>query len=100
MAEKRVFEPKHDRVLIRPIEQEAETGILIPEACKEESLVGVVIAAGPGRLLDSGTWHNVQTFVGDEVMFGKFAGTDVFVNGETLRLVREEEILGTFRPRE
>jgi|ERR1700682_3557482 len=87
--------PLHDRVVIRRIE-EAETvrgGIIIPDTAKEKPMEGIVIAAGTGKF-EKGQTIPLAVKEGDRVLFGKYAGTEIKIDGEELLIVREEEILG------
>jgi chaperonin GroES len=90
------FQPLHDRVLVRRVEEQERTtgGIVIPDTAKEKPQRGVVLAAGTGRRLDNGTLVPLDVRAGDQILFGKFAGTDVVVGGEDLLVVKENEILG------
>ncbi len=93
MAQK--LTPLHDRVVIRRVE-EAETvrgGIIIPDTAKEKPMEGVVIAAGTGKF-EKGQTIPLAVKEGDRVLFGKYAGTEIKIDGEELLIVREEEILG------
>jgi chaperonin GroES len=88
--------PLHDRVLVRRIE-ESETvrgGIIIPDSAKEKPQQGEVVAVGDGKLLDTGERAPVAVKVGDRILFGKYSGSDIKVEGEELLIVREDEILG------
>jgi chaperonin GroES len=87
--------PLDDRVVVRPLEAEEVTagGIYLPDAAKEKPQRGKVIAAGPGKLLDSGNRGELSVKVGDEVIFGKYGGSEVEVDGEELKILRESDIL-------
>jgi len=88
--------PLHDRVLVRPTEEERTTagGIIIPDsASAEKPNNGVIIAAGNGRITDSGDVRAMDVKVGDKVLFGQYAGTAVKVEGEDLMMMKEEDIL-------
>jgi len=87
--------PLDDRVVVRPLEAEEVTagGIYLPDAAKEKPQRGKVVAAGPGKLLDSGNRGNLSVKVGDEVIFGKYGGSEVEVDGEDLKILRENDIL-------
>jgi len=89
------LKPLEDRVVIRPAESEETTvgGIVLPDNAKEKQQKGEVVAAGPGKLLDSGSRAELSVKVGDTVLFGKYAGNDVKVNGEELKIMRESDIL-------
>ena len=88
--------PLHDRVLVRRIEDETTTpgGIVIPDSAKEKPAQGEIIAAGKGKILDSGDVRALDVQVGDKVLFGKYAGTEVKVDGEELLVMREDDIVG------
>ncbi len=93
MAQK--FTPLHDRVLIRRVE-EAETvrgGIIIPDSAKEKPQEGIVLAVGTGKF-EKGQTIPLAVKEGERVLFGKYAGTEIKIDGEELLIVREEEILG------
>ena len=84
------------RVIIRPEEAEQQTasGIYLPEAAKEKPMKGKVIATGPGKLNDDGTRTPMSVKKGDIVVYGKYAGTEVDINGDQHMIVRENELLG------
>lgn len=91
------IEPFEDRVLLRKIDEEAQTsgGIYIPEtASKEPSQEAMVLAIGPGRTLDDGTITKMYLSVGERVWVGKYAGAEVTIDGETLHLMRQVDVLG------
>jgi chaperonin GroES len=87
--------PLDDRVVVQPLEAEEMTagGIVLPDTAKERQQRGKVIAVGPGRLLDSGERATVSVKVGDEVLFGKYGGTDIEIDGEDVKILRESDIL-------
>ena len=87
--------PLDDRVVVQPTEAEETTagGIVLPDSSKEKPQRGKVVAVGPGRLLDSGERGELSVSVGDEVVFGKYGGTDIEVNGEEVKILRESDIL-------
>jgi chaperonin GroES len=87
--------PLHDRLLVRRTEEEqtARGGIIIPDAAKEKPMQGEVLAVGNGRVLDNGLELVPALKVGDKVLFGKFSGTEIEMDGETVLIVREEEVL-------
>ena len=87
--------PLDDRVVIEPLEAEETTagGIVLPDAAKEKSQRGKVLAVGPGKLLDSGERSPVGVAVGDEVLFGKYGGTEIEVEGKDVKILREADIL-------
>ena len=88
--------PLHDRVVVKRLEAEHKTvsGIVIPDAAAEKPDQGKVIAAGAGKTLEDGTLRPLDIRVGDRVLFGKYAGQSVKVEGEKLRVLREEDIIG------
>ena len=90
------FTPLHDRVLIQPVEQEAKTkgGIIIPDTAKEKPVEGRVVAVGPGARDENGKLHPLDLKVGDLVLYGKWSGTEVKVDGEDLLIVKEADVMG------
>ena len=90
------FRPLHDRVLIQPLEQEAKTkgGIIIPDTAKEKPVEGKVIAVGPGGRDENGKLRPLDVKVGDRVLYGKWSGTEVKVDGEDVLIVKESDIMG------
>lgn len=90
------LKPMFDRVVVRRNEDEIEKkgSIFIPDSAKEKPMRGEVVAAGPGKRLDDGKIVALDVKAGDEVLFGKFSGSDVTVDDEELLILREEEILG------
>ena len=87
--------PLDDRVVVKPLDAEEVTagGIVLPDAAKEKPQRGKVIAVGAGKLLDSGARGELSVAVGDEVIFGKYGGSEVDVDGEELKILRESDIL-------
>ncbi|MEW4528527.1 co-chaperone GroES [Maioricimonas sp. JC845] len=87
--------PLDDRVVVEPVEAEETTagGIVLPDTAKEKPQRGKVVAVGPGRLLDSGERCPVSVGEGDEVLFGKYGGTEIEVDGAELKILRESDIL-------
>ncbi len=87
--------PLDDRIVVRPGEAEEKTagGIVLPDAAKEKPQRGTVLAVGPGRLLDSGQRSPVSVEVGDQVLFGKYGGTEIEIDGEEVKILRESDIL-------
>ena len=87
--------PLDDRVVVEPVEAEERTagGIVLPDSAKEKPQRGKVVAVGPGKLLDSGKRGELSITVGDEVIYGKYGGTDIEVNGEDVKILRESDIL-------
>ena len=90
------FRPLQDRVLVRRIEQEEKSagGIIIPDTAKEKPMEGVVIAAGPGARGDDGKLNPLDVKVGDRVLFGKWSGTEIKIDGEDLVVMKESDIMG------
>jgi len=90
------FRPLHDRVVVRRIEEEDKTagGIIIPDTAKEKPSEGEVVAAGPGARDESGKVQALDVKVGDRVLFGKWSGTEVRIDGEDLLIMKESDILG------
>ena len=90
------FRPLHDRVLIRRIEAAEKTagGIIIPDTAKEKPQEGEVVAAGTGARNDHGTIHPLEVKAGEKILFGKWSGTEVKVDGEDLIIMKESDILG------
>lgn len=88
--------PLHDRVLVERGEEETTTagGILIPDSATEKPARGKIISVGKGKILDSGEVRALDVKIGDEVLFGKYAGTEVKVDGATYLMMREEDIMG------
>ena len=87
--------PLDDRVVVRTNEAEETTagGIVLPDAAQEKPQRGTVLAVGPGRLLDSGERAAISVEVGDEILFGKYGGTDIEVDGDEVKILRESDIL-------
>ena len=97
MAKKKItIRPLDDRVVVKQLEAEEMTagGIVLPDTAKEKPQKGEIVAVGPGRLLDSGDRGGMSVKVGDHVFFGKYAGTEVKVAGDELKIMRESDILG------
>jgi chaperonin GroES len=89
------LKPLDERVVVEPVEAEEKTagGIVLPDTAKEKPQRGTVLAVGPGKLLDSGERSALSVAVGDEVIYGKYGGTDIEVNGEEVKILRESDIL-------
>ena len=90
------FRPLHDRVLIRRVESEEKTigGIIIPDTAKEKPMEGEVIAVGPGARGEDGKIQPMDVKAGDRVLFGKWSGTEVKLDGEELIIMKESDIMG------
>jgi chaperonin GroES len=88
--------PLHDRLIVRRVEERetASGGIVIPDTAREKPMEGEVLAVGKGKLLENGTKLALDVKVGDRVLFGKYSGTEVQVDGEDVLIVREDEVLG------
>ncbi|MFM7845806.1 MAG: co-chaperone GroES [Planctomycetota bacterium] len=87
--------PLDDRVVVQPLEAEEKTagGIVLPDTAKEKPQRGTVVAVGPGRLLENGKRAELSVAVDDEVIYGKYGGTDIKVNGQEVKILRESDIL-------
>ena len=90
------LQPLADRVVVKPIEREEVTrgGIVLPDTAKEKPMIGKVVACGDGKLLDSGKRGTMSVKKGDSVIFGKYSGSDIEVDGVEYKIMRETEILG------
>ncbi len=91
------FNPLHDRVLVKRIEGDDKTkgGLIIPDSAKEKPAEGEVIACGPGARKDSGELIEMSVKAGDRILFGKWSGTEVTLDGQELLIMKESDILGT-----
>jgi len=92
----KTFTPLHDRILVRRIE-EGETvrgGIIIPDSAKEKPMEGEVISVGKGKSNDEGKVFPLDVKAGDKILFGKYSGTEIKIDGEEFLIMREEEVLG------
>jgi chaperonin GroES len=87
--------PLDDRVVVEPMAAEETTagGIVLPDAAQEKPQRGTIIAVGPGKLLDSGERGDLSVTVGDEVIYGKYGGTEIEVDGSDVKILRESDIL-------
>lgn len=94
------FRPLHDRVLVRRVEQESKTagGIIIPDTAKEKPQEGEVVAVGPGARDEQGKVHALDVRVGDRILFGKWSGTEVKLDGEELIIMKESDVMGVIAP--
>jgi chaperonin GroES len=90
------FRPLHDRVVVRRLKQDEKTagGIIIPDTAQEKPMEGEIIAAGPGARNESGALVPLDVKVGDRVLFGKWSGTEVKLDGEELMIMKESDIMG------
>ena len=88
--------PLHDRVLVKRSEEDRKTpgGIVIPDSATEKPIMGKVIAVGNGKALDSGEFRPLDVKAGDKILFGKWSGTEVTIDGEELLIMKESDILG------
>ncbi len=90
------FRPLHDRVVVKRLEEEQKTkgGIIIPDTAAEKPQTGKVVAAGPGTIGDDGKVRPLDVKKGDEVLFGKWSGTEVNIDGDDLLIMKESDIMG------
>ena len=90
------FRPLHDRILVKRIEAEEKTprGIIIPDTAKEKPIEGEVLAVGPGARDEAGTVQPLDVRVGDRVLFGKWSGTEVLIDGEDRLIMKESDVFG------
>ncbi|HKC11546.1 MAG TPA: co-chaperone GroES [Vicinamibacteria bacterium] len=88
-------QPLHDRLLVRRIEEKetVKGGIIIPDTAKEKPQEGEVLAVGNGKILENGTKLPLDVKVGDKILFGKYSGTDIKIDGEEVLILREDEVL-------
>ena len=95
MAKKVKIRPLDDRIVVEPLSAEETTagGIVLPDAAQEKPQRGTVLAVGPGKLLDSGSRGELSVTVGDEVIYGKYGGSDIEVDGDEVKILRESDIL-------
>lgn len=87
--------PLQDRVIVKRVEEEAKTkgGIIIPDTAKEKPVEGKVVAVGGGKVLENGKKQPLEVKVGDRILFGKYAGTDIKIDGEEHLIMREDDII-------
>ncbi len=87
--------PLHDRVIVKRVEEESKTkgGIIIPDTAKEKPVEGEIVAVGKGKILENGKVQPLEVKAGDRVLFGKYAGTDVKIDGEERLIMREDDII-------
>ena len=90
------FRPLHDRVLVKRVEEEQKTkgGIIIPDTAKEKPMQGEVLAVGPGVRNEKGELVKLDVQVGDRILFGKWSGTEVKIDGDELLIMKESDIMG------
>ncbi|MER8466156.1 co-chaperone GroES [Mesorhizobium sp. M1396] len=96
------FRPLHDRILVRRIEAEEKTsgGIIIPDTAKEKPQEGEVLAVGPGARDDSGKLVELDVKVGDRILFGKWSGTEIRLDGQDLLIMKESDVMGVIEQAE
>ena len=92
-------QPLGDRVLLKPLEAESKTkgGIILPDTAKEKPQQGEVVAVGKGKVLESGKVEPVEVKVGDKILYGKYSGTEIKIDGDEYLIVREEDILAILK---
>ena len=90
------FRPLHDRILVRRVESQEKTkgGIIIPDTAKEKPSEGEVVAVGPGARNEAGQIQALDVKAGDRILFGKWSGTEIKINGEDLLIMKESDVLG------
>ncbi len=90
------LKPLADRIVVKPAEAEEKTagGIILPDTAKEKPVEGTVVAAGPGKVADDGKVIKMEVKVGDKVLYGKYSGTEVTINGEEYLIMRESDVFG------
>jgi len=88
--------PLHDRILVKRVAEEQKTkgGIIIPDTAKEKPIEGKVVAVGNGKVLEDGTVRKLEVKKGDRILFGKYSGTEVKIEGEEHLILREDDVLG------
>jgi chaperonin GroES len=96
MEENMSFRPLHDRILVRRVESQEKTkgGIIIPDTAKEKPSEGEVVAVGPGARNEAGQIQALDVKAGDRILFGKWSGTEIKINGEDLLIMKESDVLG------
>ncbi len=94
------FSPLHDRVVVKRIDAEEKTkgGIIIPDTAKEKPQEGEVIAVGPGARDDSGKLATIDLKAGDRILFGKWSGTEIKIDGQDLLIMKESDVMGVIEP--
>jgi chaperonin GroES len=94
------FRPLHDRVVVRRVESDQKTsgGIIIPDTAKEKPMEGEILAVGPGARSEDGKVHPLDVKAGDRVLFGKWSGTEVKLDGEEFIIMKESDIMGIIEP--
>jgi chaperonin GroES len=88
--------PLHDRVVVKRVDEEKKTkgGIIIPDTVKEKPLEGEIVATGKGKILENGTKRPLDVKKGDKILFGKYAGNEIKIEGEEYLMMKEEDIIG------
>ena len=95
MSKKINLKPLDDRIVVEPLAAEEKTagGLFLPDTAKEKPQRGTVIAIGPGKILDSGERAAMNVAIGDEVIYGKYTGSDIEVDGREIKIIRESDVL-------
>jgi chaperonin GroES len=95
MAKAPKLRPLDDRVVVKPVEAEERTagGIVLPDTAKEKPQRGKVVSVGPGKLLENGSRGTLSVAIGDEVIYGKYSGTDIELEGDEVKILRDTDIL-------
>jgi chaperonin GroES len=90
------FRPLYDRIAVKPIQQEEKTagGVIIPDTAKEKPMQGEVVAVGKGARAENGTIQVLEVKVGDKILYGKWAGTEVKIDGKELIVMKETDVMG------
>ncbi|MEE9140224.1 MAG: co-chaperone GroES [Alphaproteobacteria bacterium] len=90
------FRPLHDRVLVRPLEEDEKStgGVIIPDTAKEKPMQGEVLAVGTGTRSENGKIHRLDVKAGDRILFGKWSGSEVKIDGKDLMIMKESDIMG------
>ena len=93
-----MIRPLHDRILVKRVDAEERTpgGLIIPDTAREKPVIAEVVAIGPGKVLEDGRLHPPSVRPGDRVLFGKYSGSEVKIDGVEHMVMREEEVLGVF----
>ncbi len=88
--------PLHDRIIVKRVQEEEKTkgGIIIPDTAKEKPIEGEIIAVGNGKILEDGSVRKLEVKAGDRILFGKYSGTEVKIDGEERLILREDDVLG------
>lgn len=88
--------PLHDRIIVKRVQEEEKTkgGIIIPDSAKEKPIEGEILAVGNGKILEDGSVRKLEVKAGDRILFGKYSGTEVKIDGEERLILREDDVLG------